>query len=989
MTNLTPLLPLLIIFAAALAAALYGLPALNRRGTITQLCWLLALAPFAAFLLLAAGVPTVNEGTIISWQWQWLPTLGLSLGFYVDSLALFFGLLVTFIGILVVIYTGYYYKGDQSAWRILTYLLLFMTSMLGLVLAGDVLTLFLFWEGTSILSYLLVAYKTDSKEARYGAFRALFITAGGGIVLLAGLLFMSIVAGGTDYATILNSGDILRSSEFYTVMLILLAFGAFTKSAQWPAHIWLPGAMSAPTPASAYLHSATMVKAGIYLMARMNPAMGFTETWFWLLTITGGITMIAGAYLGLKQNDLKALLAYSTISQLGILMILIGQDISEAYKALVIGILAHALYKSALFMVAGIIDHETGTRDMRRLGGLAKVMPFTFAAALLAALSMAGLPPMFGFLAKETLLATAVHPTLPPLLATIFRWGAVLAGALMLAQAGLLIYETFLGKPKDPSVKGHEAPVPMWLAPAIPAALSIILAMLPGPKEEAALLSGAAQDAFGAPVKVSFVLFHGLTVELLLSLVAITLGTLIFIFRHRIRAWQNQFLPDLSFNALYRWVLEAIDRAAYYATRLQQGKLRPYLMIMIAAIVLLVLGLTLSQSPPGSAVLSWPKIDSHGGLVLLRIVAPLIVLGASAATIALQRDFSAVLALGASGLGMALIFVLEPAPDVALVQIVVDILALVILVLALTRLPRVQRHKAQFLTTTRGRDRTQRGVPIWILQAVLASMLGLIVGGLTLFALLDRGPQDSVVSPYYVQNAKVETGATDIVGAIVVDFRALDTLIEIAVFSLAGLGIATLLTYAAFKHGDHNPPEDHQDRKLFTTLGIGGQHLSPFIRTAAFAALPLSMMLAFTHMMYGHDQPGDGFTAGVIISLAIALWYIVFGFEETRRRLPWLHATTFIAAGILLAISTGTVAMLITGSYLGNVDFTAGWTLLPKGFHISTSFLLEISICLAVLGGATHMLSSLGHPETTDKQLASSQQPTENDQQPTEQATGD
>ncbi len=407
------LLLCLIIFAAALTAALFGLPAFNKRLSITRLSWLLALAPLSALILLASQVPEANAGVVFIWQWEWLPSLGLSLGFYVDDLSLFFGLLITFIGTLVIVYTGQYFKGDQGAWRFLTYLLLFMVSMLGIVMAGDVLTLFIFWEGTSILSYLLVAYKSDSKAARHGAFRALLITGGGGIALLVGVLFLSYVAGGTDFTTILNSGDVLRSSEFYTVILILVALGAFTKSAQFPFHFWLPGAMSAPTPASAYLHSATMVKAGIYLLARLNPALGFTESWFWLLTITGGITMVTGAYLGLKQNDLKGLLAYSTISQLGILVMLIGQDIAIAYKALVIGILAHALYKSALFLVAGIVDHETGTRDMRRLGGLAKVMPFTFVAALLAALSMAGLPPMFGFLAKETLLATTmgVHPT--------------------------------------------------------------------------------------------------------------------------------------------------------------------------------------------------------------------------------------------------------------------------------------------------------------------------------------------------------------------------------------------------------------------------------------------------------------------------------------------------------------------------------------------------------------------------------------------------
>jgi multicomponent K+:H+ antiporter subunit A len=556
----------------------------------------------------------------------------------------------------------------------------------------------------------------------------------------------------------------------------------------------------------------------------------------------------------------------------------------------------------------------------------------------------------------------------------------------MLAQAGLFIRETFLGKPKDPEVhvrlaasRRHEAPFAMWLAPAIPAALSIILVILPGPKEEATLLSGAAQDAFGETVKVTFVLFHGLTVELLLSLVAISLGALIFFFRRPIRAWQDQFLPRLTFNTLYEWVATILDRAAYWATRLQQGRLRPYLMIMLIAAVLLVVGLSLSQTqdfspelpsraesqdfaPSRLPYLAWPHLDFGGGLLVLRVLAPFLVIAAAAATVVLRRDFSAVLALGALGLGIALIFVLEPAPDVALVQIVVDILSLVILVLALTRLPREQRTKAQLLTTTSRRARSE-GVASWVWQdALLAGDVGLVVAALTFFAILER-PRESVVTPYYASNAKPETGATDIVGAVVVDFRALDTLLEITVFSLAGLGIATLLYQAARTHGDNAPPEPHRDRMAFTTFGVGGKPLSPFIRTAAFVILPLSMMLAATHMMYGHDQPGDGFTAGVIVSLAIALWYIVFGYEETRRRLPWLRATIFIAAGILLAITTGLVAITVTGNFLGNVDFTAGYDrLLPRGFHVSTSFILELSICLAVIGGATHMLRSLGHP---------------------------
>jgi multicomponent K+:H+ antiporter subunit A len=770
------------------------------------------------------------------------------------------------------------------------------------------------------------------------------------------VLFLSYVAGGTDFATILNSGDLLRSSNFYGIILALVALGAFTKSAQFPFHFWLPGAMSAPTPASAYLHSATMVKAGIYLLARLNPALGFTETWFWLLTITGGITMLLGAYLGLKQNDQKALLAYSTISQLGILVMLIGQDIAIAYKALVVGILAHALYKSALFLVSGIVDHETGTRDMRRLGGLAKVMPFTFVAALLAALSMAGLPPMFGYLAKETLLATAVHPTLPPFAATIIVGAAVFAGAFMLGQAGFLIWETFLGQPKDPDIHGHEAPIPMWLAPAIPAALSIILSIIPGPKEEAELLSGAAQAAFGESVKVSFQLFYGLTVDFWLGVVAISLGMLIFLFRHRVRAWQQRILSRFTINPIYQGLLAGIDRAAAWATRLQQGKLRIYLITMIAAVILLFVGLEISQASPFAARLNQADFQFVGSLPILRLLSLVVILGAAVSTVLLKRDFSAILALGALGLAVALLYILEPAPDVALVQIVVDILSLVILVLALTRLPRAQRAKAQDLTSAM---KSERSSLIW--NAVIAGALGLLVASITLFTLLNR-PRESLVSPYYAANAKVETGATDIVGAIVVDFRALDTLGEIVVFSLAGLGIYTLLYHAARKHGDKTPAVDAHRGAPLPTRGIGGLRASPFIRTTAYAALPLSLILAATHMMYGHDQPGDGFTAGVIISLSVGLWYIVFGYDETRRRLPWLRASNFIGLGILLALFTGLIAAFMTGSLLGNVDFTAGWPFMPDGFHISTSFLIEVAICLTVLGGATHMLNTLGHP---------------------------
>ena len=956
--------PLLIITIAAILAAGFGLPSVKKRLPFTVQCWLLSLAPLLAFAWFAVRVAAVDVGITYTWQVEWIPSLGLRLGLYLDSLSMLFALLVTLIGALIIIYTGQYFKGDQSAWRFLTYMLVFLGAMLGLVLAGDILTLFIFWEATSIISFLLIAYKTNDATARQGAFKSLFITAGGGIALLAGLLFMGYIAGSTDLRTIISQGDLLRSSPYYLSFLGLIAFGAFTKSAQFPAHIWLPASMSAPTPASAFLHSATMVKAGIYLLARLNPALGFTESWFWLLTITGLITMLAGAYLGLKQNDIKALLAYSTITQLGILVILLGQDVKDGYKALVIGIVAHALYKSALFMVAGIIDHETGTRDLRRLGGLARSMPVTFAIATVAALSMAGLPPLLGFLAKETLLATTVHPSLPTIASQIFTLSTVIAGALLVAQAGLFIWDTFLGKPRDKTITAHEAPWVMLLAPAVPTLLSLVFAQLPSLKEEALLLATAASTAFGGPVKVSTKLWTGLNIPLLLSFAAITLGLVLFIFRHSIRRFQVDFAPQVSFNRLYQAVLDMIDRSAATALRLQNGNLRSYIVIILATALIVIMIFSMTLELPGGMAITWFSFDITGGLTLLKIFSLLIITLASIATVFIRRDFSAILALGAVGMSMAMLFILEPAPDIALVQIVVDILAVVILVLALTRIPRAQRRQAQYIRET---SRLQRSAIIR--DAIIAAAAGTVVAAFTLIMLTSR-PRSSVVTPYYEQFAKLQTGATDIVGAIVVDFRELDTVIEITVFSMAGLGIYTLLRYARREywrsHPDIPPPEDYQV-DLKSLVVHPHPRSSAFIRIPAFVTLPLAIVLAATHLMYGHDNPGDGFTAGVIISLAIGLWYVVFGYDDTRRRLPWLRPHLLIASGILLALLIGTLTWWLTGSFFGNYDIETLFHLpLPRGFHISSSFLIELAICLSVLGSASYIIDRLGHPDHAD-----------------------
>ncbi len=991
MPNIVLAVPLLLTLLGAGLAALYGHPGLNRRLTITQAAWLLATLPLAAFLFFLSRLPAIADGGALVFTMDWMPSLGMGASLYFDSLSALFLLLVSGIGTLVVVYSGYYFKGDHSAWRFLAYLFLFMTMMLGVLLAGDVITLFVFWEGTSLTSFLLIAYKYKDEAARRGAFKSLFITGGGGIALLAGLLFVGSAAGGMDYATILRSGDVLRSSPLYGVMLGLIAFGAFTKSAQVPAHIWLPDAMTAPTPASAYLHSATMVKAGVYLLARLNPALGQTESWFWLLTGFGLVTMLTGAYLGLKQHDLKALLAYSTISQLGVLVMLIGDDTSAAFKALVISVVAHALYKSALFLTVGIVDHEAGTRDLRRLGGLRRAMPWTCRVGLIAALSMAGLPPMFGFLAKETLLAAVTHPSISPTGIAFLAAATVVAGSLILAQAGTLIWDTFFGRPHDPHVHAHEAPRWMIAMPAIPALLSLTFGLLPEPERLAAFFANAAAAAYGDRVKVSLALWAGVTPPLILSIVAVSLGLALWASRSRVRALQQRVPERISFNALHAGALRLLDGGAYLATRTQSGQLRRYLAAMLISLTALML--LFGRVPLPTAIPPF-ALDE---LAILRVFALALAAAAAAFSIFLRRDFNAILALGASGLSVAVIMVLEPAPDVALVQVVVDILSVVILVLALSSLPREQRRRAWELTFRQSR-------PGLIRDGLIAVVAGAAVTILALVALTSR-PRESIVTPFYEANAKPLTGAADIVGAVVVDFRGFDTLIEIAVFGLAGVGVYTLLRYAArgdweagrqgdketsrqgnkeigkqgnrvseggehlirnAQHATRNTQHEYglgDESHDLNIMGIGGTRPSPFVRALAYILLPVTLILGAVQMMYGHDQAGDGFTAGVIISLAVAFWYVVFGYEETRRQLPWLRPFSLVGAGLLLVIGDAVISAAVKGVFFAHLDYgrLLGLTL-PKGFGLTTSFIFEVAICLTVLGGASMVLAALGHP---------------------------
>lgn len=908
---------------------------------------IVAMAPAAAFAFLLSLVTRVLTDGSIRVSIPWIPALDLSFAFHLDALSLVFALLVTGIGALVTAYAGFYAKGERGAWRLILYLQIFLVSMLGMVVSGNLIQLFVFWEATSVASYLLIGYKTADAKARAGALKSLLLTGSGGVALLLAFLMMGSAAGSFDLSSILASGDRLRESPLYLAMLITLAAGAFTKSAQIPFHIWLPDGMTAPSPASAFLHSATMVKAGIYLLARLNPVMGLTEAWFWLLTMTGLATMLLGAYLGFRQQDLKRLLAYSTVSQLGVIVMLLGQDTAVAFKAAVISILAHSLYKSALFMIAGIVDHETGTRDLRRLGGLARMMPRTAATAALAALSMAGLPPMFGFLAKETLISTAIHPSLPAPMSIVITGSVVFAGAMILAQAGILLLGTFAGRHREGNAAAHDPPLPMVLAAFVPAAASLLLALLPDEGAAAALLASAAGAAYGSAVKVSLALWTGLGVPIVLSGVAVGLGLAGLRFAGGVRRLQDRIDPGPLMDRIYDASIAAVDAVAAAAGRIQQGRLRVYLSIMVSSMVVLLVILARPIVPRMEG--GGPPLDLW---TALRLFAMLLAVSASVATVLLRRDLYAILALGALGLNVAVLFLLEPAPDVALAMIVVDVLTVVILVLSLTKLPAEIRRRADSI------DFRER-IPEKAGDALIAAGAGVVVT-LAAWAALAARPRPSAVASTYMEQAKPLTGARDVVGAIVLDFRGSDTMIEICVFALAGVGVYSLL----------------RRRDAVEGGAIDRGSRSAFLHALAFTLLPLSMVLAAVFMMYGHDRPGDGFVAGVIVALAVAFWYAVFGTERSRRTLRWVQPLPMAAAGISLALLQAGVSYAANGAFFSPFDFGSRLGIpLPEGFALTTSFLMEAAIFFAVLGGAGLIIDSVGHPDDSEPAESESEGP--------------
>jgi multicomponent Na+:H+ antiporter subunit A len=768
-------LPLLVLCGFLLAA----LSPLLHRYSRQYTGWLLALYPLTVALYALSQSGGVAAGELLNQTVSWAPSMGLMLSFALDGLSLLFVLLISGIGTLVLIYAGGYMGDHPQLGRFYLYLLIFMASMLGLVLSDNILALFVFWEGTSISSYLLIGFKHESAKSRASALQALLITGGGGLALLAGLLMLGTVGGSWNLSELATQGDAIRSHALYTAIVVFVLLGAFTKSAQFPFHFWLPNAMEAPTPVSAYLHSATMVKAGIYLMARLTPVLGGTDLWTQTLTLFGGMTMVTGGVLALLQTDLKRLLAYSTISALGTLTLLLGLGTTAAIKAFSVFILAHALYKGALFMVAGTVDHETGTRDVEQLGGLRRAMPITAIVGGLAAISLAGVGPLFSFIGKEMLFEAVLESENRRVLLLI---AAVLGGGLFVAVAAIVGIKPFFGAAKATPKAAHEAPLSMWLGPAVLASLGIIFGLMPG--VVVALVSSTATAISGSEQTVKLYLWHGFNAALGLSAASIVVGALAYLAWASVRRAHARWERALGWGPA-RWYdlgLVALNWTARAQTRaLQNGSLRSYVMMTIVTAIALT-GTTLFVREG-----LFPTIVWHDTRFYEASLAALILLAAWMALRAYSR-LAALAALGVVGYCVALLYLFFGAPDLAMTQVLVDTLSVILFVLVFYHLPHFARLSSK---AARVRD------------AIIALSFGALMTALVLTT--NNVQFHEPISQYFADQSVPKGNGQNIVNVILVDFRALDTLGEIVVLALAGIGVYSLLRLRL-----HEPSKAHE-----------------------------------------------------------------------------------------------------------------------------------------------------------------------------------
>ena len=739
-------------------------PACCRGGLFSS------ILPLALFGLLCLAWPRVVEGDIFAVQWAWVPSLDLDLAFRLDGLGLLFGLIITMTGFFVSLYASSYMAGHRQLGRFFFYLHGFMLSMLGIVVSDNLLLLFIFWEATTLLSFLLIGFDHENTDAGESARQALLVTGGGGLFLLMGILLLKTCGAGMTMSLLAGSGDLIRTHALYPAIFICILVGAMTKSAQVPFHFWLPNAMTAPTPISAFLHAATMVKAGIYLLMRFHPVLGGTSLWMGTLVVVGGATALWGAVQALAPCDLKRILAYTTLMALGILTLFLGGQTVLSLTAAATFLMVHALYKAALFLAVGSIDHQTGTRDLDHLGGLLKQMPLTALAVAAATMSMAGFPLFFGFIGKEIMYEGALAEKMFPVFAT----GATLiSNALMTAVAATILITPFLKKSSQEIQTVQEAPWTMRLGPAVMGTLGIVFGIMPE-WVSANLIQPAVFSFHPDREDIRLAFFHGINLPLVLSILTLALGSLIYryriLLRHGIQTGIDRLL--ITTPGLYRSGLDMFLKTAdRFTGSMQNGSLHFYFFVIIAAMTVLAGGSWLPH------MLNIPVVPEISGPPAAIGLFAFILASTFVVVIAKQR-LSAIGGLGGAGAGVALTFLVFGAPDLALTQLLVETLTLIFVSLVLLRLPPMGEAKK------RSRSRTVR-------DACLSLGAGLVVAFLLIGVV--QTPLDRSLTTFFENHAYIAAHGRNIVNVILVDFRSLDTLGEICVVVLAAWAAATLI----------------------------------------------------------------------------------------------------------------------------------------------------------------------------------------------------
>ncbi|MFZ7096797.1 monovalent cation/H+ antiporter subunit A [Luteimonas dalianensis] len=913
------MLEVLLALPFVLALSVAVLRAVPRSAT----AWMAAAAPLLGLAILAWYTPAVMDGAVPRAVYEWIPQFGLLFDLRLDGLAWMFAGLVLGIGGLIVMYAHYYLGSNDSAPRFFGCLLLFMGSMLGMVIAGNLLLLVVFWELTSISSFLLIGFWSHRRDARQGARMALTITGLGGLALLGGVLLIGRVTGSYDLDVVLASGELIAASPLYPAILGLVLLGIFTKSAQFPFHFWLPQAMAAPTPVSAYLHSATMVKAGVFLLARLHPALAEGELFFYVVSSIGAITLVMGAWFAIFQHDLKGLLAYSTISHLGLITLLFGLSTPMAVVAGLFHIINHATFKASLFMAAGIIDHETGTRDMRRLGNLRRYMPYTSALAIIASLAMAGIPLLNGFLSKEMFFAEALEAQGPD----IFRWAmsivALLAGVFGVAYSLRFVHDTFYGKgPRDLDVVPHEPPrwmrIPVAVLVTLCLAVGVLPALVVGP-----FLETAVRGTLGpmAP-EYTLAVWHGLNLPLLLSFLGLVFGVALY--------FGLRWLFDIHAAIIrthgrnwFHFHVEGLFSAARGASEwvVAGGMRRSLFWLLIAA---MTLGAAPFLADP-AALLELPGTSQHLPLMGWVVWAVLVV--GTLATVAMHsKRLTALIIIGSVGLMVSLVFVYLSAPDLALTQILVEMVTIAMLMMALNYLPKQSPQQ-------RSRVRRLRDISLSVAAG----------GGIAALAYSMMVRPSQTIAGELLARSLPEAYGSNVVNVTLVDFRGLDTFGEIAVFGIAGLVVHALLRWARLRPDQVMP---------------GPPVPLPIPADLTQLIFPLTLTVSIYLFLRGHNAPGGGFIAGLAIAVPVLIKYVLQGARSVEATFGFDYVRG-IGLGLLIAAAGG------IGSWLFGLPFLTSGHLdvdLPViGYlPIASALVFDIGVYVVVFASALLMLSTMG-----------------------------